>query len=144
MQRLNAFLCGDFIFSPRHVVYWSFNIMIWAAFRIFLMGVPGPYGDHLINIWVPVFILFSYPFVVTIPPLLLKRKSVTVPPAFPGLGFAGLYIESWFLSCVFIPQQRAIGLKHISQESRCPSVYLYMTTFAVRFIPRRLEISLQA
>ena len=39
MKRLNSFIAGDFIFSPRyriwrHVIYWSFHIMIWAAFGL--------------------------------------------------------------------------------------------------------------
>ena len=80
MRQLNSFLCNDFIFSPRyrvwrHLIYWSFHTMIWAAFWV-VMGAPS-YGRQLFNqaLWVPAFILFGYPLVYgAIPHLLLKGR----------------------------------------------------------------------
>ena len=95
MKRLNSFLAGDFIFSPRyrvwrHIIYWSFHIMIWAAFWI-VMGAPTSYGRQLFNmtLWVPVFILFGYPLVYGGVPYLLLKEGLIVLFGHSGLGRCG-------------------------------------------------------
>jgi len=137
MKRLNSYLSGDFIFSPRyrvwrHVIYWSFHIMIWAAFWI-VMGAPTSYGRQLFNmtLWVPVFILFGYPLVYgAIPHLLLKGKVSLFFLVILAWGAVGLYIDSGFRSHIYIPLQEAMGLDHILPGGPLAACYLCMTTSA--------------
>jgi two-component system, LytTR family, sensor histidine kinase AlgZ len=137
MQRLNYFLCNDFIFSPRyrvwrHIIYWSFHITIWATYLV-VIGAPGSFGRQLFNmsLWVPVFILFSYPLVYgAIPHLLLKGKISLFILLVLTWGVAGLYIDSEYRSYVFIPIQEAMGLDFILSRGPLPFCYLCMTTSA--------------
>jgi two-component system, LytTR family, sensor histidine kinase AlgZ len=137
MKRLNSFLSGDFIFSPRyrvwrHVIYWSFHIMIWSTFWI-VMGAPTSYGRQLFNmtLWVPVFILFGYPLVYgAIPHLLLKGKVSLFFLVILAWGAMGLYIDSGFRSYLYIPLQEAMGLDHILPGGPVAACYLCMTTSA--------------
>ena len=137
MQQLNSFLCSDFIFSPRyrvwrHVIYWSFHIMIWATFWV-VMGAPGSYGRQLFNmtLWVPAFILFGYPLVYgAIPHLLLKGKVSLVLPGYPCLGGCGTVYRFGFRSYIYIPVQEAMGLDFILPRGPLAFCYLCMTTSA--------------
>jgi two-component system, LytTR family, sensor histidine kinase AlgZ len=136
MQQLNTFLYSDFIFSPtyrvwRHVIYWSFHITVWAAFWV-IMGAPS-FGRQLFNmsLWVPVFILFSYPLVYgAIPHLLLKGKVTLFFLLVLAWGGVGLFIDNGFRSYMFIPLQEAMGLDNILPPGPLPSCYLCMTTSA--------------
>ena len=137
IQRLNSFLCSDFIFSARyrvwrHVIYWSFHITLWAAFWV-VMGVPGSIGRHIFNmsLWVPVFILFSYPLVYgAIPHLLLRGKVSLFFMLVLAWAIVGLYIDSAYRSNVIIPLQEAMGLDNIVPRGAMPSCYLCMATSA--------------
>jgi two-component system, LytTR family, sensor histidine kinase AlgZ len=137
MQRLNSFLCNDFIFSPRyavwrHIIYWSMHMTIWATFWV-VIGAPGSFGRQLFNmsLWVPVFILFSYPLVYgAIPHLLLKGKISLFFVLVVAWAAAGLYIDSAFRSYVYIPMQEAMGLENILPRGPLPFCYLCMTTSA--------------
>lgn len=134
---MNSFLYNEFIFSSRyriwrHVVYWSFHIAAWAAFWV-VMGAPGSYGRHLLNMtmWVPAFVLFGYPVAyVAIPYLLLKGKVLPFFFLMLVWGVAGLYIDSGYRSYVLIPLQEAMGLKHILPRGPLSFCYLCMTTSA--------------
>jgi two-component system sensor histidine kinase AlgZ len=137
MQKLNAFLCNDFIFSQRyrvwrHIIYWSFHTMIWAAFWV-VMDAPGSYGRQLFNqlLWVPVFILFSYPLVYgAIPHLLLKGKVSLFFLAVLAWGIVGLYIDPGYRSYIYIPIQESMGLDFILPRGPLAFCYLCMTTSA--------------
>ena len=137
IQRLNSFLSRDFIFSPRyrvwrHITYWSFHITIWATFWM-VMGIHGSIGRHLFNmsLWIPVFILFSYPLVYgAIPHLLLKGKVLLFILVVLAWAAVGLYIDAAFRGYVIIPLQEAMGLKNIVSRGAIPSCYLCMTTSA--------------
>ena len=93
MQQLNSFLCNDFIFSPRyrvwrHIIYWSFHTMIWAAFWV-VMGAPGSYGRQLFNQALVgtcfYFIRLSFG-VWGHSPFVAQGKSITFLPGCPCLG----------------------------------------------------------
>jgi two-component system, LytTR family, sensor histidine kinase AlgZ len=134
---MNAFLYNEFIFSSRyrvwrHILYWSFHITIWAAFWV-IMGAPGSYPRYLLNMamWVPLFILFSYPLVyIAIPYLLLKGKVVQFFLVILGWGALGLYMDVAYRSYVLIPAQEAMGLKNIIPGGPLAFCYLCMTTSA--------------
>jgi two-component system, LytTR family, sensor histidine kinase AlgZ len=137
MKRLNAFLSNEFIFLPqyrvwRHIIYWSFHITIWATFWI-AVGVPVTFGRQLFNmfLWVPVFILFSYPLVYgAIPHLLLKGRVSLFFLSTLAWGGVGLFIDSGFRSYMLIPLQEAMGLDNILPRGPLPFCYLCMTTSA--------------
>ncbi|HMR55946.1 MAG: histidine kinase [Cytophagales bacterium] len=137
MNHLNTFLRTDFLFSARyrvwrHVIYWSFHVMIWAAFWM-TMGSSVSYGRQLFNqsLWVPVFILFSYPLVYgAIPHLLLKGKVSLFFLVILAWGGVGLFIDSGYRSYIYIPLQEAMGLDHILPRGPLASCYLCMTTSA--------------
>jgi len=137
MRSLNNFLSNDFIFSPRyrvwrHIIYWSLHVTIWATFWL-VTGVPLSFGRQLLNMtmWVPVFILFSYPLVYgAIPHLLLKGRVSLFVIVVLGWGAVGLYIDSAFRSYVLIPVQQAMGLDNILPGGPLAFCYLCMTTSA--------------
>jgi hypothetical protein len=134
---MNSFLYNEFIFSPRyriwrHVLYWSFHIALWAAFWV-VMEAPCSYGRHLLNMamWIPAFILFSYPLVyIAIPYLLLQGKVMQFFLLVLAWGAAGLYIDSEYRSYVLIPLQEAMGLSNILPRGPLAFCYLCMTTSA--------------
>lgn len=140
MSRLNSidsFLRKDFIFSSRyriwrHVVYWLFHITIWTVFWI-VMTSPEPFWLILLNMamWIPVFILYSYPVAYgAIPHLLLKGKVVQFFLLMLGWGVLGLYINFTYNTYVYVPLQVAIGFEFISQKGLLPHSYLCMITSA--------------
>src|SRR5688572_9147838 len=128
---------NEFIFSPsyrvwRHIVYWSFHTMIWAAFWV-VMEIPIPYERQLLymTLWTPAFILFSYPLVYgAIPFLLLKGKLLPFFLTIIGWGIVGLYIDEAYRSYVIIPFQEALGLDKAIPRGPLSSCYLCMTTSA--------------
>jgi two-component system, LytTR family, sensor histidine kinase AlgZ len=106
--------------------------MIWAAFWV-VMEAPGSYGRQLFNqfLWVPVFILFSYPLVYgAIPHLLLKGKVSLFFLVVLAWGIVGLYIDPWFRSYIYIPIQESMGLDFILPRGPLAFCYLCMTTSA--------------
>lgn len=137
MKQLNAFLSNEFIFLPRyrvwrHVIYWTFHVLIWALFWV-IVGAPGSYGRQVINmlVWVPGFILFGYPLVYgAIPHLLLKGRVTLFFLAVLAWGGLGLYIDTGYRSFVQIPLQEAMGLENIIPRGPLAFCYLCMTTSA--------------
>jgi hypothetical protein len=106
--------------------------MIWAAFWV-VMEAPGSYGRQLFNqsLWIPVFILFSYPLVYgAIPHLLLKGKVSLFFLVALAWGCVGLYIEAGFRSYIYIPIQESMGLDFILPRRPTTVYYLCMTTSA--------------
>lgn len=137
MNRLDSFLYNDFIFSPRyrvwrHLFYWTFHITAWAVFWV-LIGAAPSFWRVLFNmlLWVPVFILFSYPLVYgAIPHLLLKGKIVEFFILILAWGVVGLYINSGFRTYLYVPLQEMLGFKVIPPKGSQPHSYLCLTTSA--------------
>ena len=138
LNRINTFLYNDFIFSPkykiqRHVIYWTFHVFVWAVFWMIMGSGNVSYFRNLFNmiLWVPVFILFSYPMVYgAVPHLLLKGKVWQ----FAILGFlwamVGLFINFYFRTYIYVPIQEWIGFEYIPPKGQQPHSYLCMTTSA--------------
>ena len=100
-----------------------------------VMGIPGSIGRHLFNmsLWIPVFILFSYPLVYgAIPHLLLKGKVLLFISVVLVWAAIGLYIDAAYREYVVIPLQEAMGLQNIVPRGAMASCYLCMTTSAAR------------
>jgi hypothetical protein len=97
------------------------------------MDSPGSYGRQLFNqfLWVPVFILFSYPLVYgALPHLLLRGKVSLFFLAVLAWGSLGLYIDPAFRSYIYIPIQESMGLDFILPRGPLAFCYLCMTTSA--------------
>jgi hypothetical protein len=106
--------------------------MIWAAFWV-IMYPSSSYGRQLFNqfLWIPAFILFSYPLVYgTIPHLLLKGRVSLFFLVVLAWGGIGLYIDEAYRSYIYIPIQEAMGLDFILPRGPLASCYLCMTTSA--------------
>ncbi len=137
MNSLDAFLYNDFIFSSRyrvwrHLIYWTFHIIAWAVFWV-VMGESASFWRVLFNmaLWIPVFILFSYPLVYgAIPHLLMKGRIVEFLLLILAWGAVGLYINSGFRTYLYVPLQEMIGFKTIPLKGPQPHSYLCMTTSA--------------
>jgi two-component system sensor histidine kinase AlgZ len=137
MKKINSFLYNEFIFSPRykawrHIIYWSFHITVWAIFWFF-MGSPVSFGRNLFNmsLWIPLFMLFSYPLVYgAIPHLLLKRKVWQFFLFILVWGVIGIYINAGFRTYLYVPLQQSLGFDHIPARGSQPHSFLCMTTSA--------------
>ena len=124
MKAIDSFLYNEFIFSPRyrvwrHIAYWSFHITVWSIFWI-VMGAPTSFERNLFDmlLWIPVFILFSYPLVYgAIPHLLLKGKVVQFFLLILAWGGLGLYINSGFITYLYAPLQEAMGFDFIPHKN---------------------------
>ncbi len=137
MKAVNIFLYNDFIFSPRfrvwrHLLYWAFNIILWAIFwRI--MGSPASLGQNLFNmaLWVPVFVLFGYPLAyLAIPRLLLKGRVWQFMVVTIGWGVMGIWLNNAFRAYVYVPIQFTLGFEIAPQTGFQVHSYLCMTTSA--------------
>ncbi len=138
MKAVDSFLYNDFIFSPRyrvwkHVLYWFIHINLWTIFWQIMSPVDVSYWRTLFNmfLWVPVFILFSYPLAYwAIPRLLLNGKVVQFFLLILAWGIMGLFINSWFRTYLYVPLQQVMGFDFIPQKGPQPHSYLCMTTSA--------------
>jgi hypothetical protein len=137
MKGINFFLNNEFIFSPRyrigrHLTYWLFHITIWALFW-YVMDVPASFEWNLLNmlLWMPAFILFSYPLVYgAISHFLLKRKVWQFFLFMLAWGVVGLYINNGFRAYIYDPLQQALGFNVVPAISQQAHSFLSMTTSA--------------
>jgi two-component system, LytTR family, sensor histidine kinase AlgZ len=137
LKKINTFLYDEFVFSSRyrvwrHVVYWLVHMNIWSCFWM-IMGGPFTFERTLFHqfLWLPVFILYSYPLVYwAVPHVLLKGKVVLFFFLILTWGAAGLYINYSFATYAFVPLQEAMGFEVISTGGLQAHRYLCMTTSA--------------
>jgi two-component system sensor histidine kinase AlgZ len=139
LKAIDSFLYDDFIFSSRyrmwrHVVYWSVHLNIWSCFWLIMGGSNNfSYGRLLFHqfLWLPVFIVYSYPLVYwAVPHVLLKGKVVLFFFLILSWGAAGLYFCYAFTIYAFVPLQEAAGFEVISSGGLQAHRYLCMTTSA--------------
>jgi two-component system, LytTR family, sensor histidine kinase AlgZ len=139
LKAIDSFLYEDFIFSSRyriwrHVVYWSVHLNLWSCFWVIMGGSNNfSYGRILFHqfLWLPVFILYSYPLVYwAVPHVLLKEKVMLFFFLILAWGAAGLYINYAFTIYAFVPIQEAVGFEVISTGGLEAHRYLCMTTSA--------------
>src|SRR5690606_27864731 len=82
-------------------------------------------------LWLPVFLLYSYPLVYwVIPKILLKGKYLQFGLIILLWGIAGWFINFLFRTYIFIPVQVAMQLSDIKKGGWVPGSYLCMTTTA--------------
>jgi hypothetical protein len=138
IRRINAFLYDDFIFSPRfkiwrHLMYWSFHVCIWALYLFIMTQGVVSYWRNMFNmtLWVPVFILFSYPMVyLAVPYVLLKGRVWQFALIVLLWALSGIFINAGFRTYLYVPIQEWIGFKFLPQKGSQAHSYLCMTTSA--------------
>ncbi len=106
-----------FIFSPghrvlRHISFWLLWLFGWSCF-LTLIGSAFTGNFIRIALWIPVFIIFSYPVSsIAIPKLLLKgRYLLFVAALICWLAF-GWYLSAWYLKQVSAPVLDLMGMPH--------------------------------
>ena len=130
---MKPFPYHEYIFSPRyrvwrHVIYWSLDLAIWAGFWTLTQYTYGRNLYHML-VWLPVFMLYSYPLAYWIVPRILMRGRYLM---FTGIlllwGIAGWYINIYYRIYVFFPAQEAMGFGNIIKFGPMPGSYLCLTT----------------
>lgn len=105
---MNSNKANDFIFSPkhkllRHVSFWLLWLFGWTCF---LTMIWSTFADNFIRIalWIPAFIVFSYPIsYIAVPKLLLKGKYLLFLAAIMCWLFVGWNLSVYFLKYVSAP-----------------------------------------
>jgi two-component system, LytTR family, sensor histidine kinase AlgZ len=120
----------------RHLLYWGLHIVLWACFWggwEWWCGGNFNLGHNLLRmvIWIPAFILFSFPIIYwMIPRLLMKSKYVVFFLAIIGWGIAGVYLNMLYRVYVFVGVQDFIGQQEDYREAKNVAGYLCMTITA--------------
>ena len=114
---MNKIKTNEFIFFPkyrvlRHGSFWLVWLVGWACF---LTMIWSTFTDNLIRIalWIPVFIIFSYPVAyMAIPKLLLKGKYMPFLGAIIGWLSLGWYLSVYFLKYGSAPVLDLLHMPH--------------------------------
>ena len=129
----NFMKTNEFIFSPRyrllrHILFWIIDLTIWAVFWTLSHHSIWRNLFHML-MWLPVFILYSYPLAYWIvPKVLLKGKYVSFTAIVLLWGVAGWFINIYYRMFVFIPVQEAMHFDNVSVPAGWPGSYLCMST----------------
>jgi len=108
---------NDFIFSPkyailRHLSFWLLWLLGWTCF---LTLIWSAFTDHLIRIslWIPVFLIFSYPISsFAIPKLLLKGKYLVFLGSIIFWLVIGWYLSVYYLRYISAPVLDMMHMPH--------------------------------
>lgn len=108
LSGVNTFQANAFIFSKkygvaRHVSFWLLWLLGWS---LFLTMIWQHFTGHFIRIalWIPVFIVFSYPVsFIAIPKLLLKGRYGLFMIALLAWLYVGWLLCGWFFAHVSVP-----------------------------------------
>lgn len=130
---MNFIKTNEFIFSPRyrvlrHVLFWVIDLTIWGIFWALYQHSLWRSLFHML-IWLPVFVLYSYPLAYwVVPKVLLKGKYLLFIAILLLWGVAGGFINFYYRIYVFIPIQQAMHFDQISKPESWPVSYLCLTT----------------
>lgn len=108
LSSVSVIKTNQFIFSPerrvlRHVSFWLLWLLGWACF---LTAIWSSFIDNFIRIalWLPAFIVFSYPVsYIAISKLLLKGRYLAFLGAIICWLAFGWFLSAWFLKYVSAP-----------------------------------------
>ena len=108
LSTLNMIKTNEFIFSPkyrvhRHVSFWLLWLFGWTCF---LTMIWSTFTDNFIRIvlWIPAFILFSYPVsIIAIRKLLLKGKYLAFVSSLIFWLVVGWFLSVYYLKYISAP-----------------------------------------
>ena len=112
---------NDFVFAPRyrilrHTLFWSSWLLGWACFWSL---VAKPFAEILtrIALYIPVFMMYSYPISkIAVPKMLLKGNYMSFV-SFIILWLAvGWYLNLYFLKYFFLPGLGILGLPNTNEN----------------------------
>lgn len=134
MKSINSFLYNEFVFSSRyrvwrHLTYWAFHLLAWGLFWQINDSFGWNYGLQIINliVWIPAFILFSYPMVYWgIPQLLLKERVIEFILLLILWAAIGLYINYAYRNYIYLPVLKVIHFPFTPPGGSQPASYLCM------------------
>lgn len=114
---VNTIKTNEFIFSPKHVVlrHASFWLLWLFGWTCFLTAIWSTFADNFIRIalWIPVFIIFSYPVsYIAIPKLLLKGKYLVFLSLLISWLVVGWYLSNYFLKYISAPVLDMLHMPH--------------------------------
>lgn len=124
---------NDFIFSPayrlaRHTLFWGIWLILWTIFWTFVWST-FEYNFKRITIWIPVFILYTYPVShYAIKQLLLKNKYIYFTAFILLWSVVGWYTNIYFRFYIFDPLQELWSIPHTNSSLREPHSLLCMAT----------------
>lgn len=123
-----------FFFSPRkrllrHSVYWCCYVLVWSSYWT-MVGSTFPHNLIRILMWLPIFMLYSYPIAyLAVPQLLLKNKVFSFSLIIICWGIIGWYVNSSFRAYLFFPISLKFGMEIYGGVAN-PATFLCMTTTA--------------
>jgi len=130
---MNSFLYNEFIFSRRyhvwrHIIYWVLDILVWTCFWTLMIHT---FWHNLFKmlVWLPLFLLYSYPLVYwAVPKILLKGKFIRFAGFILFWGMLGWFLYILYRLYVFIPAQEIMHFKNVVKTVSEPAGYLCLTT----------------
>ena len=114
---MNKLKTNDFIFSRnhkllRHASFWLLWLFGWSCFLTMLWST---FADNFIRIvlWIPVFMIFSYPIsTIAIPKLLMKGKYLVFVGTIICWLFVGWYLSVYYLRYIDAPVLDLMHMPH--------------------------------
>jgi two-component system, LytTR family, sensor histidine kinase AlgZ len=113
---------NNFIFSPsyrvlRHGLFWSCWLLGWTCFWT-LVGAVVTEIFVRVALYIPVFIIYSYPVShFSVPTLLLKGKYLTFLCFIISWIVVGWYLNIYFLNYLFIPALEMLNLHNGNENT---------------------------
>ena len=126
---------NQFVFSPhyrvpRHLLYWTVYSFIWGGFWTLSMNTYW-YNVFITVLWIPVKILYCYPFMYfIIPNVLFKEKYKVFALIVVAWGIAGWYLNYAFQAFAFLPFLELVYGHDITGNPWNVATYLCLTTAA--------------
>ena len=108
---------NEFIFSPKHRVlrhssFWLLWLFGWAGF-LSMLGSTFTENSIRIALWIPAFIVFSYPVAyIGIPKLLLKGKYMVFLGSIIFWLAVGWFLSVYYLRYISAPVLDRMGMPH--------------------------------
>jgi two-component system, LytTR family, sensor histidine kinase AlgZ len=135
---MKPFNASDFIFSSRYRI-WR-HLLFWAIYTLLTSLLYVNYSKGLWSLqrqlflgalWLPVRILYCYPFMYwVLPKYLLKGKYVQFGIIVLLWFIAGWFLNYLFRAYLFIPIQEALHFNNIVKDPWMPGSFLLLTTVA--------------
>ena len=126
----NAFVFSSKFTIWRHIIFWFVHIIIFS----FLFKVPGQSMESMLmlsTIWVPPYILYSYPIMYWILPFyLLKEKYLQFSILLLAWAVAGYFLNYFFRVNVLFPFGDLLHYKAFNKNPWAAGSYLSMNVMA--------------
>src|SRR5215218_7701886 len=127
LSKTNNLLFSDRYRIQRHMLYWLCYLLVWTTYWTV---VHLTFFQNFLKmlVWLPAFMLFTYPVIyLIVPKLLLKNKYLPFIGVMLTWGVFGWILNSYFRVYVFFPITEWAHVPHGTTVAE-PSSFLCMTT----------------